>query len=375
MSWEGSPNYRWVKMYKGTRYRVTCDELQCPRTKEESIAKANAWWDNKFQEIAGRPPDLAEQLGNSKETVVSQEDADRLLDRHVNPDRSIQAQGQAFLEMVKGEVRPMSYREIKWVIEQLPKQSSDVAIYDERYLERSYLSLRDLLLSASRKKKRWDIFRRFLRYLWSQRLIELPRNLDSYGFTVRPKEIQKYTIAEVQKALARLQPRQKLYGLLALNAGMNNVDIGQLRKDQIDLTAGTLTRRRVKTGDNADVPTVTYLLWPITRQLLETFWSDHPDLALTSKDNTPLWTASVEGDRTPRKDLIRKQWKKAKPGIPLKALRSVAATLLQSHPIFGRCVSLFLGHSPRTVADRHYAAPPQQLFNEAIQWLHDQLLT
>lgn len=26
-TWEGEPHYRWVKMYKGVRYRVTCKEL------------------------------------------------------------------------------------------------------------------------------------------------------------------------------------------------------------------------------------------------------------------------------------------------------------------------------------------------------------
>jgi hypothetical protein len=27
MSWEGHPNYRWYKMHKGVRYRVTCEQL------------------------------------------------------------------------------------------------------------------------------------------------------------------------------------------------------------------------------------------------------------------------------------------------------------------------------------------------------------
>jgi integrase len=307
--------------------------------------------------------------------VVSQEDADRLIQSPPDPDRSVQSCGQAFLEIIKGKVKPMSFREIKWVIENLPHQTSDAAIYDERYTEKVYLKLRDADLSESRKKKRWDIFRRFLRYLWSLRLIDLPRNLSSHGFKVRPTELERHPIPKVRKVLAKLQPRQRLYGLLALNCGMNNVDTGSLKKEQVDLAAGTLTRRRVKTGDNVNVPTVTYLLWPETLALLTTFWSDHPDLVLTSKTNSPLWTAAVEGNRTPRKDLILKQWRKTKPAIKLKSLRSVSATLLQSHEVHARCVSLFLGHAPRTVADRHYAAPPQELFNQALRWLHDQLFT
>ena len=51
MSWEGSPNYRWSKMYRGLRYRITCDELRVPRTKEESYQAANEWWRNKLAEL------------------------------------------------------------------------------------------------------------------------------------------------------------------------------------------------------------------------------------------------------------------------------------------------------------------------------------
>lgn len=43
MSWEGSPNYRWVRMYRGQRYRVNCDNLGMPRTKDESYPAANGW--------------------------------------------------------------------------------------------------------------------------------------------------------------------------------------------------------------------------------------------------------------------------------------------------------------------------------------------
>jgi hypothetical protein len=28
MSWEDRPAHRWVKMFKGVRYRVTCEELR-----------------------------------------------------------------------------------------------------------------------------------------------------------------------------------------------------------------------------------------------------------------------------------------------------------------------------------------------------------
>jgi integrase len=48
MSWEGHPGYRWVKMFRGRRYRVSCDELNVPRTKQESRQAANEWWQKKL---------------------------------------------------------------------------------------------------------------------------------------------------------------------------------------------------------------------------------------------------------------------------------------------------------------------------------------
>src|SRR5690349_5508451 len=55
MSWEGAPNFRWVKMRNGVRYKVTCTELKAPRTKEGSAAAANAWWRKKLVELEGDP--------------------------------------------------------------------------------------------------------------------------------------------------------------------------------------------------------------------------------------------------------------------------------------------------------------------------------
>ena len=55
------------------------------------------------------------------------------------------------------------------------------------------------------------------------------------------------------------------------------------------------------------------------------------------------------------KDLIRLAWQrtKPKPAIPLKAFRSISATLLESHASYGRYKTHFLGHSPKSIADKH----------------------
>ena len=54
MSWEGEPHFRWVKMFRGLRYRITCSEMGLSRdrwTKEESAATANQWWEYNLPKI------------------------------------------------------------------------------------------------------------------------------------------------------------------------------------------------------------------------------------------------------------------------------------------------------------------------------------
>ena len=81
---------------------------------------------------------------------------------------------------------------------------------------------------------------------------------------VKAKAVKTYPVATVRDCLRSLTPRLQTYALLALNCGMTNVDVGHLRHDMLDLEAGTLTRKRVKTEDTEGVPSVTYKLWPET---------------------------------------------------------------------------------------------------------------
>jgi integrase len=55
MSWEPRGR-RWWKQYCGTRYVVSCRQLNAPSTKESSYQAANAWWVAKKAEVDGRKP-------------------------------------------------------------------------------------------------------------------------------------------------------------------------------------------------------------------------------------------------------------------------------------------------------------------------------
>lgn len=440
MSWEGKPNYRWVKMHKGVRHRVTCDELGAARTKEGSYRQANAWWAATLAELNGPSPaaqvlEPVEQVPLARMSEVVQrgeamrriltelpfakaEVAPEVVERIIgvpveddalrvemlgevvaratgvlkaDADRTLKHHAERFLDYVRGEVKPLSYREIRDFIRSLydapegaktggkhadhgVRGEMGVDELTEAAVERFYFWLRGSDYSSGTKKKRWGFFKRLVRYCWAARLIELPRNLDLYEFTVTATKVKTYTVQEVRAVLKKLKPRLRLYALLGLNCGMTSADMGQLRKDQVDLDRARLVRKRVKTADHDNVPEVDYPLWPETVALLREHRSTDAVLFLTSEDDTPLWESRLEDDgETPTKDLIYQQFKRAKAGITVKAFRSISATMIESHELYGRYKSHFLGHSPKSLADKNYAAPSGELFDRIMSWLHGHL--
>jgi hypothetical protein len=252
---------------------------------------------------------------------------------------------------------------------------SDVRQINEATVEGYYKHLRGSQQAPIVQRKVWSYFRRFVRYLWAAGRIELPRNLDwkTFTFEVGAKRIKTYPIEMVREMLGKLNDRRKLYALLALNTGMLGVDMAMLRHEEYQ--NGRIRRKRSKTRKGENVPEVDYLLWPETVRLLGQYPSQHPEYVLTSSVGTPLWSRRDNGG-TGRTDLVGQQWRSGsyKPPMALKALRSVAATILESHREFGRYKSHFLGHSPRSLGDRHYAAPSRGLFDEVLLWLRGQIL-
>jgi integrase len=420
-------------MYKGQRYRVTCTELRAMiYTKEASGKLANAWWEKKVAELKGPSPvaqvlqavdemplhklrELMER-GDAVKRILAElpfvkadfapEEVGRIVGESVADEdealgkisevvgkiiegggaqtgRSLKHHGERFLALTCGTTGPMSYREVHDFVTSLYSATAaglseemDIGELNEEKVEGVYLWLKEASLTTPTKKKRWGFFKRLVRYCWEARAIDLPRNLDSRAlrFKVQPKAVRTWTPQEVRKVLKKLKkPQLRLYALLGLNCGMTNVDIGYLRKDQVDLAAGRLVRKRVKTQDHEQVPTVDYPLWPRTVALLKECWSDHEDFALASSDGTALYSSRFEGDKTRKTDLLALAWKRAKVTITLKAFRSISATLIEAHASYGRYKGHFLGHSPKSVADRHYAAPSKELFDEIICWLEEQI--
>lgn len=468
MSWEPAPACRWVKMYRGVRYRVSCSDLHLPPSqcnKEDSYLHANNWWIRKRAEIDGeelryantvldadgvlttpkldalrelqaqidfaqffrpeelpalnavkerldahKPHDIDAPLPHPDDEIVAKNleafttifgvelpaDADRTAikaffgrsamwaDRlKYSPAKSagkatIGTLAEKWLTLKASSVKPGTHRELpQFVREWLTAIHPDAEpkTIDEAAVGKVYQFTKDLKISPIGKFKRWARFKEFVSWLWSENFVELPRNLKAryFKFPKGTKAVKTYDLAEVQKVVDGLPERTRLYALLGLNCGMTNIDMAFLRHDMVDWKAGTLTRKRVKTEGHKDVPTVTYKLWPTTLVLLKKWRSNHPELVLLTKTGTPLYTERFKGGKAIIGDLIGKQWRRQKVSIPLKAFRSIGATVIESHENYGRYKEFFLGHSPKSLASKHYAPPSIELFAKILDWLHGQI--
>jgi integrase len=239
---------------------------------------------------------------------------------------------------------------------------------------------------AYRKDVLW-VARAFVRWLWEKELIERPRNLDQ-KLKVGPaaKMVRTWTREDFGTAVREAPGKLKLAILMMANCGMTQRDLADLRKDEVNWTEGRVTRKRSKTKGHANVPTVNYPLWPVTFELLRKFCDQGPgELVLLTAAGRAFIRHSFREDgglsRTDGfvshfKHLRRRLQKKGVRLGPLKELRKLGATLLGGHATYNRFRDYFLGHSPGTMAERHYDAKSDEFrarFDEAVLWLGREL--
>jgi integrase len=442
MSWEGPPNYRWVKMYKRVRYRIHCADLGLPEghwTEERSYQAANEWWGRKRAEIdAAATPSpmvvaLEEWRGAPFETeldlattalafVQAHEDrpppqgfAEKVLgEDHVRrlreraaalfdgpsapPERTIGGQADRWSTARATEARTGvrsadNAQNQRIALEHFCRfagRNTPVEAIDHGLWERWYVHCAGQMAkrdndrkagwSASYAAKVFAVARVFVRWLHeSGVLAELPRNLSvqRHRFERPAKRIETFTNAEIHALLDAASEPQRLNLLLMLNTGCTQKDISDLRKDEIDLRAGTITRRRSKTRNQRHAPTVTYHLWPCTLELLRKHLSADPEIALLTRNGTRWVRKEMHADgRCNKADMIDNAFAKIqkRTGIskPLKLFRKTSATRLMENPRYRDLRHHFLGHAPATVADRHYAAESAPLLAEAVKWLGEQ---
>ncbi len=221
--------------------------------------------------------------------------------------------------------------------------------------------------------------RAWVRWLWERKAIQdLPRNIGTplHRIRIELKPVKVTEMTDVRKVYDAAAPSMKLYILLAINCGMTQVDISDLRPDQIDWKKATLTRKRGKTKHVGTVPTVVYPLWPETLKLLQDNRSKDPNRLLLAPGGGPLKYEVRRGDKTVKHDYVglmfRRLMKRLDLDSPFKSLKKTSASLLRDHKDYIGLEGLFLDHAPRSTSDKHYAAPPLKLFAKAVEWLRQQ---
>jgi len=282
---------------------------------------------------------------------------------------------------------------------------------DEQVLEDFHLFLLEKIatkkLAGTTASDCMSTVKSFVRWLWLSKAIPtLPRTLDrqckNLAIGKSTARIVVFTNEEIKALLTDASDRTKLYILLMLNCGMTQKDVSDLLVAEVDWKEGRIIRKRSKTSDEENVPVVNYKLWDETFRLLQLERAEgSTDRVLLNNNGSPIWSeVFVDGKyqktdniksafdrlrtvneieeplKTPKKTKTsaRKVERavKATIGKPLKSLKKTSATLLRGYKEFSGLESLFLGHAPRGMSDRHYAQIPQELLDQAVLWLGQQ---
>jgi integrase len=230
---------------------------------------------------------------------------------------------------------------------------------------------------------RFNSFKQFVFWAWKlHKLSDIPRNLlksSDLQIKVTTSKIQTFSVEEFQNLIAApTTDRTRLYLLLMLNCGMTSKDVSDLAPAEIDWKNRTITRKRSKTKSHSNVPVVTYPLWNETFQLLKKLKSDDKNHVLMGAKGLPLVGDKLSADWVRgNKNAIRlaynrvvKRLKIANP-LPPTTIRKTGASMLADSE-YGSLAPLYLGHAPRSIADKHYSQTPTKTFGDAIRWLGDQ---
>lgn len=309
-------------MYRGKRYVVSCRQLGIgieDQTKEGSYRSANAWWAAKLAEIEARPTVIPEwQIDLKKRidwvdkfdaknpdriaAVLSLSDAawetrlqavavesppiDMTIMHHVTRYLDLE-QARVNAGQLSGNQFDLTRRCLEYFSNWLGPQASVQTINPDRW-EGYWLHLTTLDCSVDYKLKRFQLAKCFVTWMGSKGVFHLPANLLSrkYRFGSSVKAIPTLSVMEVTTLIEGAAGQLKLHLMLMLNCGYTQVDVSDLRRDEVDLKAGTITRKRSKTADEATVPTVTYKLWRSTLALLKQHIESEGDLALRTRSNT-----------------------------------------------------------------------------------------
>lgn len=308
------------------------------------------------------------------EQFARQEDV-ALLTRQGAGEKTVAAQAKAWCDLQEASDRSLKRKQMNCLMLTYFRDflggDEEVSSINEETWENFYKQLAtDAGKKPGYKKRIMAVARNWLNYLYEKRLIELPRNLRNHGLAFKQgtNAIVPADLDTIRAYFAVATGQSRLHLLLMLNCGFTAVDISDLQESEVNWKLGTIRRKRSKTKDEENVPTVTYKLWRETFALLKKYRSGEKTVLLTKSGKTWVY----EHGKT-RSDNVAAAWKwiikRVGVRITPKKLRLTAATELGKHPTYKFYGQYFLGHAPRSVAEKHYQQPNDEEFFEALAWL------
>ncbi len=241
-------------------------------------------------------------------------------------------------------------------------------------------------------------FKTFLRWLLDEGVITshpicLGRRDNRYSIPIITKKVKKVSIADVHKILEKAPLRLQLCIYLTLNCGLGTGEIGRLKKDEFDPVSGRITRKRIKTKNQVNVPEVSYKLWDKTKELLLQQIEDQKsypkrkgfeDFLLLNRNGKPLWNTKIE-DKFQKADNIVSQFKKFVKELEDKKvlgqhvnyymLRKLPSSLLYNHKEYKHLHQLWLGHAPSSVAEKNYIDVAPKTLDDGIEFIYHQIFS
>lgn len=416
MSWEGKPNYRWVKMVKGVRVVVKATDLGFEgddRTEANTLDAANAWWEARQQEqenpaflkpfrdkidklkrvIAkvGLPSgDCVPEEVNSIRWQLSQ-NLDSIPD-DTPTGQTVKFWMDTYLKskLIRTERGFGRFDNIKRNVGKLAKhvgESSPVTMIDWKSWDSFTLGVKNGHLSPSTTRDLISDCRAFVRYLERRDIIPAVKNLpESARKKVTATAIEHFTKEELRFILDHAEGLLRTFILLFMNCGFRQSDVSSLTPEMLKIKPGYITRQRGKT-EGTDAPIVSWKLWPETKIELEEweFLAPSPTGLYLSRPNGKPWV--VEGlnekERRSRDDAFRRElWlpfaEKYNLRLSADAIRASCANLLKTDSDRTNQLSVqikYLAQTPSGVALRHYIDPDQAELDSAVMGLRAMLLT
>ena len=188
--------------------------------------------------------------------------------------------------------------------------------------------------SVEYKKKCFHFAKAFINWLASKAIIPMPANLMSrkYKFGSSTKQVETFTLNEVKTLVEASTGQLTLHLLLMLNCGFTQADVADLTQGEVDWKLGMITRKRSKTRQHEDVPTVTYRLWNRTFKLLKQHRQSEGDLVLRTKSGRQWLTKRQVNGVFSRTDNTKSVYRHLvdRTGLekPIKGLRKTSSSLL-----------------------------------------------